>query len=209
MSDPRRYPTNVFWSDEDDGFIAVATDLPGCSAFGETQPEALAELQDAITAWIEAARSAGNPIPEPSKPAEEAEYSGKVLLRMPRDLHARLARLAKTQTVSLNHYLVFLLTSASTNHSIELSTYGSLQELGTRQPPTMVVTGCFVTTQVPPAPTIGGTWTSSNLGINWEGGRSVTTNEPVRFSGGGTGGELEPVGTGVTMWHPGQGARYG
>jgi len=58
----------VFWSDEDEGFVAVATDLPGCSAFGDTQEEALAELRDAIEAWIEAAKSAGNAIPEPSRP---------------------------------------------------------------------------------------------------------------------------------------------
>jgi antitoxin HicB len=108
-----RYPAQVFWSDEDHGFIAIAPDLPGCSALGETQPEALAELQDAIAAWIEAARAAGNPIPEASDPAREADYSGKVLLRMSRDLHARLARLAKIEAVSLNHYIIYLLTSAS------------------------------------------------------------------------------------------------
>jgi predicted RNase H-like HicB family nuclease len=75
--DATRYPANVFWSDEDEGFIAVAPDLPGCSAFGQTQEEALAELQDAISAWIEAARSAGNPIPAPSHPAAE-RHGGKV-----------------------------------------------------------------------------------------------------------------------------------
>ena len=59
MSDTTaRYPATVFWSDEDEGFIATAADLPGCSAFGDTQQEALTELQDAIVAWIEAARSA-------------------------------------------------------------------------------------------------------------------------------------------------------
>jgi predicted RNase H-like HicB family nuclease len=70
VTDANRYPANVFWSEEDEGFIAVASDLPGCSAFGETQHEALAELQSAIVAWIEAARAAGNPIPDPSRPAE-------------------------------------------------------------------------------------------------------------------------------------------
>ena len=59
MTDTNRYPANVFWSEEDEGFIAVAADLPGCSAFGETQHEALTELQSAIVAWIEAARAAG------------------------------------------------------------------------------------------------------------------------------------------------------
>jgi prepilin-type processing-associated H-X9-DG protein len=119
--DGNRYPAQVFWSDEDGGFIAIAPDLPGCSAFGETQQEALAELHDAIDAWIEGARAAGNPIPEPSDPAKDGEYSGKLLHRMPRDLHARLARLAKSETVSLNHYVVYLLTWASTYRSIEIA----------------------------------------------------------------------------------------
>jgi predicted RNase H-like HicB family nuclease len=48
--DPTRYPANIFWSDEDEGFIAVAPDLPGCSAFGQTQEQAMAQLQDAIGA---------------------------------------------------------------------------------------------------------------------------------------------------------------
>ena len=60
------YPAEVFWSDEDEGWIAVTPDLPGCSAFGASRPEALAELEPAIEAWIEAARAAGNAIPEPS-----------------------------------------------------------------------------------------------------------------------------------------------
>jgi antitoxin HicB len=60
-----RYLAHIFWSDEDGGYIALAPDLPGCSAFGETQQEALAELQDAIAAWIEAFQAAGNPIPGP------------------------------------------------------------------------------------------------------------------------------------------------
>ena len=64
----REYPSNVFWSDDDDGFIATAPDLPGCSAFGPTQVQALAELRHAIDAWIEAAMATGNPVPQPSRP---------------------------------------------------------------------------------------------------------------------------------------------
>ncbi len=60
MTEAQRYPAHVFWSEEDEGYIALAIDLPGCSAFGDTRSEALAELQDAIAAWIEAQRSAGN-----------------------------------------------------------------------------------------------------------------------------------------------------
>jgi predicted RNase H-like HicB family nuclease len=67
VTDAERYPAQVFYSDEDEGFIAVATDLPGCSAFGDTQEEAIRELRNAIVAWQAAAAKAGNPIPEPSR----------------------------------------------------------------------------------------------------------------------------------------------
>jgi antitoxin HicB len=69
MVDATRYPIQVFWSEEDAGFIATVPDLPGCSAFGATQVEAVSEVKDAIAAWIEAMAEAGNPIPRPSKAA--------------------------------------------------------------------------------------------------------------------------------------------
>jgi predicted RNase H-like HicB family nuclease len=110
VNNANRYPVNVFWSDEDEGFIAVASDLPGCSAFGGTPHEALTELQSAIVAWIEAARAAGNPIPEPSKPAADNIYSGKI--------PQQLAQAAKTETVSLNQHIVFLLTWATAHRTL-------------------------------------------------------------------------------------------
>ena len=113
MTNTNRYPAQVFWNEDDKGFIAVAPDLPGCSAFGQTQQEALHELQDAIQAWIEAAQAAGNLVPPPSASASDHHHSGKVLLRMPRRLHAQLARAAKQEGVSLNQYIVYLLSSAS------------------------------------------------------------------------------------------------
>ena len=60
------YPVQVFWDADDDGFIAIAPDLPGCSAFGQTQEEAVRELQDAVDVWIEGAKAVGNPVPSPS-----------------------------------------------------------------------------------------------------------------------------------------------
>lgn len=119
MTDTHRYSVQVFWSDDDEGFIAIAPDLPGCSAFGETQGEALSQLQQAIAAWIEATRAAGNPVPEPSRPVVDFQHSGKVLLRMPRTLHTQLSQRAKAENVSLNHYIVFLLTSADTYRTVE------------------------------------------------------------------------------------------
>lgn len=118
MIDAQRYPAQVFYSDEDEGFIAVATDLPGCSAFGETQEEAVAELRDAIDAWQLAASNAGNPIPDPSKPQLDDLPSGKILLRLPRTLHAQLIERAKYENVSLNQHLVFVLTASTSSAGI-------------------------------------------------------------------------------------------
>jgi predicted RNase H-like HicB family nuclease len=62
MSD---YHINIFYSDEDGGYIADIPDLDACSAFGETPEQALAEVQRAKAAWIDAARASGKPIPPP------------------------------------------------------------------------------------------------------------------------------------------------
>lgn len=56
---------NIFWSDEDGGYIADIPDLVACSAFGNTPAEALAELERAKKAWLETARAEGKTIPEP------------------------------------------------------------------------------------------------------------------------------------------------
>jgi antitoxin HicB len=49
------------------GFIATVPDLPGCMSDGETPQEALANVQDAIAVWIEAAKDLGHKVPEPTK----------------------------------------------------------------------------------------------------------------------------------------------
>ena len=59
------YHINVFWSDEDGGYIADIPDLGSCSAFGRTAEEAVAEVTKAKEAWLEAARETGKQIPEP------------------------------------------------------------------------------------------------------------------------------------------------
>lgn len=60
-----RYLIEIFWSDEDEGYIAVVPDLPGCSAVGDTPEDAAHEIQTAIAAWLEACAKSGDPIPEP------------------------------------------------------------------------------------------------------------------------------------------------
>jgi predicted RNase H-like HicB family nuclease len=59
------YHINIFHSEKDGGYIADIPDLEACSAFGTTPAEALAEVEVAKTAWLEAARTEGKPIPEP------------------------------------------------------------------------------------------------------------------------------------------------
>ena len=59
------YHINIFYSEEDEGYIADIPDLVVCSAFGETAQEALHEVEEAKDLWLEAARAEGKPIPEP------------------------------------------------------------------------------------------------------------------------------------------------
>ena len=59
------YHINIFYSEEDGGYIADIPDLEYCSAFGATPEEALAEVEQAKRLWLETARAAGRPIPPP------------------------------------------------------------------------------------------------------------------------------------------------
>jgi predicted RNase H-like HicB family nuclease len=59
------YHINIFYSEEDEGYIADIPDLQACSAFGDTPEEALEEVQVAKAAWLKVARAARKPIPPP------------------------------------------------------------------------------------------------------------------------------------------------
>ena len=61
----RDYHINIFYSEEDGGYIADVPDLKYCSAFGDTAEDALREVQLAKSAWLTAAQSEGKPIPKP------------------------------------------------------------------------------------------------------------------------------------------------
>jgi predicted RNase H-like HicB family nuclease len=60
------YPIQVYWSDEDGAWIADVPDLAFCTAHGATPHEAVAEVEVAVDAWVEAARASGRPVPAPS-----------------------------------------------------------------------------------------------------------------------------------------------
>jgi predicted RNase H-like HicB family nuclease len=62
---PAHYHINLFWSDDDDCWIADVPDLKYCSAHGDTPDEAIASIQEAVDLWLETAAECGLPIPEP------------------------------------------------------------------------------------------------------------------------------------------------
>jgi len=61
------YAIEIFYSEEDEGFIAIVPELAGCSAFGKTEEMALQEVKVAMQLWLETAREIGKSIPDPQK----------------------------------------------------------------------------------------------------------------------------------------------
>ena len=66
MSKPPRYEIDIFWSEEDGGYIAKVPDLKYCSAWGETYEDALREVRVAMDLYMDTLREDGLPIPEPT-----------------------------------------------------------------------------------------------------------------------------------------------
>ncbi len=65
MTEQPRYEIIIFWSKEDEFFIAEVPELPGCMADGKTYGEALQNIQVVISEWIETAKELGRTIPQP------------------------------------------------------------------------------------------------------------------------------------------------
>ena len=65
MSNKYKYEIVIYWSKEDDAYIAEVPELAGCAADGATYAEALANVDVVIQEWIETAEELGRPIPEP------------------------------------------------------------------------------------------------------------------------------------------------
>jgi antitoxin HicB len=90
-------------------WVASVDELAGCTSTGKTRDAAVGGVQDAIAAWITTALEEGREVPEP---AGKATYSGRLLLRMPKSLHAELTRAAERESVSLNQLITDVLASA-------------------------------------------------------------------------------------------------
>jgi len=89
------------------GFFARVEELSGCATQGETEEEALKNIQEAKELWLETAIRRGINIPEP----DLEEYSGKFVLRIPKSLHREIAKEAKKENISINQYLLYLISS--------------------------------------------------------------------------------------------------
>ena len=86
-------------------------ELPGCMSQGGTPEEALRMIEGAMRGWLESEIEAGSPIPEPRV---EETFSGKFVVRVPRQLHRLLVESAESNNVSLNQFINVILA-----HGIE------------------------------------------------------------------------------------------
>ncbi len=90
------------------GFFARVEELKGCMTQGESLEEVASNIRDAMNAWLATALDRGIAIPEPES------YSGKFVLRVPRSLHRKLAENARRESLSLNQFLIYLITEQNT-----------------------------------------------------------------------------------------------
>jgi len=95
-------------------WAAEIPDLPGCIGSGDTPEEAIAMARDAQKGWIAVALAQGKPVPEPTN-LNDSEYSGKFTLRLPKTLHKDLALQAQDEGISLNQYILFLISKGLYN----------------------------------------------------------------------------------------------
>ena len=118
------YPIE-YWEDED-GFFIEILDLPGCMTFCDDSSQINEMAKDAKRSWIQSRLKKGLEIPEPKK---DEDFSGKTLLRLPKNLHRILSSQAKREGVSLNQHMLSLLSSKSSAMEVENKLKGSIAEI--------------------------------------------------------------------------------
>ena len=120
MKDLKKYlalPYSIEIMPDEEGYIATIPDLPGCMSSGDTIDAALRGLEEVKELWLQGRIEAGEEIPEPTK---IEDFSGKFVLRIPRSLHRSLDREARKQGISLNQYVLHILS--------ERHHFGALQD---------------------------------------------------------------------------------
>jgi predicted HicB family RNase H-like nuclease len=99
---PEDYQYSVGWSEEDQSYIGRVAEFPSLAAHGDSQAQALEEINEVVRAVLEDLIEEGEAIPEPFS---KRSYSGKLNVRMPEAMHRRLAIEAAEQHVSLNQWI--------------------------------------------------------------------------------------------------------
>ncbi len=104
----RNYGFKIFWSNNDNAFIAICPEFPGLSAHGDTEEVALREAKVALELFIEDMQESGEPLPAPQI---AHTYSGQFRVRLTRTLHRQLAERAEAEGVSLNSLVMTYLSA--------------------------------------------------------------------------------------------------
>jgi len=99
------------------GFFVSVKELEGCMTEADTLEEAYNMIKDAMAAWLEVAIEEGEKVPLPQV-LEEEKYSGRILLRLPKSLHRKLIENAKEEGVSLNQYIVYLISERNKENKL-------------------------------------------------------------------------------------------
>jgi len=98
-----------FYPDPEGGYTVLIKDLPGCMSVGETLSESMENIEEARELWIETAYECGHEIP---LPLTEVEDSGSLSLEIPKSLRRSLADNAERKGVSIEQYILALLSKA-------------------------------------------------------------------------------------------------
>lgn len=118
VEDYMQLPYTIEITPDDGSFFVRVKELQGCISVGKTRYEAFEMIDDAMREWLTAALEDGFEIPLPKSPQEE-RYSGKFPLRLPKSLHRELAQKAQEDNVSLNQYLVMLLSERNATYQFK------------------------------------------------------------------------------------------
>lgn len=115
-----RFSYRVFWSEEDQEFVAVCSEMPGLSWLERSPEAALRGVRKVAREGVELLAEYGDPIPEP---LHDRKYSGAFKVRIPPEVHRRLTLEASEQNVSLNR-----LVSAKLSYSTPTPVADELRE---------------------------------------------------------------------------------
>ncbi|MBU1041954.1 MAG: toxin-antitoxin system HicB family antitoxin [Proteobacteria bacterium] len=120
-----KYSTIVEWSEGDECFIARVPEFPTLSAFGDTREEAISEAAAALQLFLETYAADRIELPEPRT---VSEHSGKLQLRLPKSLHRQLSEGAEVDRVSLNTYIVKMLSERHSSARIAADVRSAIRD---------------------------------------------------------------------------------